>query len=148
MTLPRWTPFFAQTVNNFDHVMKQLFQDFRADVRARPVLSPDFPLLNLWEDDDHLYVEAELPGVAADQLVVHVNQGNLLTLEGERQPTAELKGDWLRQERGFGKFSRVVELPVAIDSEKVEARFEQGVLSLKLPKAAAAKPRRIPVQVQ
>jgi len=146
MSMTRWTPFFSQTLGDFDRAMKQLFQELRLTGAPPRVLSPSFPLLNLWEDDDNLYAEAELPGVAADKLVVQVTEGNQLTVEGERQPAAEFKGDWLRQERGFGKFSRVVELPVAVDADKVEARFDKGVLALKLPKAAAARPRRITVK--
>jgi HSP20 family protein len=146
--MTRWTPFFTQTLSDFDRAMKQLFQEFRLNGTPRPVLSPRFPLVNLWEDENHLYAEAELPGLAPENLVVQVTEGNLLTVEGDRQPAADLKGDWLRQERGFGKFSRVIELPVAVEADKVEARFDKGVLALKLPKAAAAKPRRITVKAE
>jgi len=145
MAITRWTPFFAQTLNDFDRAMKQLFQEFKPRSPEWAVLAPSFPPVNLWEDDDHLYAEVELPGLAADQLAVTVTQGDQLTIEGER-PSPSLKGTWRQQERGFGKFSRLVELPVAVDADKVEARFEQGVLTLKLGKAAAAKPRRIAIQ--
>jgi HSP20 family protein len=148
MTMTRWTPFFSQTLSDFDRAMKQLFQEFRLNGAPRRVLSPSFPPVNLWEDDDNLYVEAELPGVAPENLVVQVTEGNQLTLEGDRQQAAQLEGTWLRQERGFGKFSRLVELPVAVDADKVEARFDRGVLALKLPRAASAKPRRIAVQAE
>jgi HSP20 family protein len=148
MSTARWTPFFTQTLNDFDQAMRQLFREFRLNGAPRRVLSPRFPPVNLWEDDEHLYVEAELPGLNPDQLVVQVTEGNLLTLEGDRQVPADPKGTWLRQERGFGKFSRVVELPVAVEADKVEARFEKGVLALKLPKAAAARPRRIAVKAE
>jgi len=148
MTMTRWTPFFTQTLSDFDRAMKQLFQEFRLNGAARRVLSPSFPLVNLWEDDDNLYVEAELPGLAPENLVVQVTEGNQLTLEGHREPAEEVKGEWLRQERGFGKFSRLVELPVAVDADRVEARFDKGVLALKLPKAASAKPRRIDVKAE
>src|ERR1041384_3507997 len=107
MTMTRWTPFFTQTLSDFDRAMKQLFQEFRLNGAPRRVLSPSFPLVNLWEDDDHLYVEAELAGLAPERLVVQVTEANQLTLEGDRQPAAEVKGEWLRQERGFGKFSRL-----------------------------------------
>jgi len=145
MAMARWTPFFAQTLNDFEQVMKQLFQDVRPRPAAWAVLAPSFPPVNLWEDDENLYVEAELPGLPAEQLGVTVTQGNQLTIEGDR-PSPNLAGTWRQQERGFGKFSRLVELPVAVDADKVVAHFEQGVLALKLPKAAAAKPRRIAVQ--
>jgi len=148
MTMTRWTPFFTQTLSDFDRAMKQLFQEFRLNGAPRRELSPSFPLVNLWEDENHLYAEAELPGLAPENLVVQVTEGNLLTVEGERKQAEGLKGTWLRQERGFGKFSRVVELPVAVEADKVEARFDKGVLTLKLPKTAAAKPRRITVKAE
>jgi len=145
--MTRWTPFFTQTFGDFDRAMRQLIREFQPAGAPRG-LSPAFPPVNLWEDDDNLYAEAELPGVTADQLALHVNEGNLLTIEGERPAPADVKGQWLRQERGFGTFSRAVELPVAVDADKVEARFEKGVLALKLPKTQAAKPRRITVKAE
>jgi len=147
MAITRWTPFFAQTLNDFDRAMKQLFQEFQPRTPEWAVLAPSFPPVNLWEDAENLYVEAELPGLAADQLAVTVTRGNQLIIEGERA-SPNLKGTWRQQERGFGKFSRLVELPIAVDPDKVEAHFEQGVLALKLPKAAAAKPRRITVKAE
>jgi len=147
MAIHRWTPFFAQTLNDFDRALKQLFQDVRPRTADWAILAPSFPPVNLWEDSENLYVEVELPGIAAEQLAVTVTQGNQLTIEGERS-SPNLKGTWRQQERGFGKFSRVVELPSAVDADKVEAHFEQGVLALQLPRAAAAKPRRIAIQAQ
>jgi len=81
-----------------------------------------------------------------DQLEIYVREGNQLSIQGERQPCAPEKGVWHRQERGFGKFNRAIELPVAVDADKVEARFEHGVLHVKLPKSESAKPRRILVK--
>jgi HSP20 family protein len=137
-----------QEMGRFRDQMNQLFTGFSFDSRRWPGLAVSFPLLNVWEDNEHVYVEAELPGVAQDQIEVFVSEGNLLTLQGERQLLAEAKGVWHRRERGFGKFSRTVTLPCLVDADRVEAQFEQGVLHITLAKSAAAKPRRITVKAE
>jgi HSP20 family protein len=104
------------------------------------------PLLNLWEDDENLYAEADLPDVQADKLEVLVNEGNQLTIQGERKAPEIKNAVWHRQERPHGQFVRTITLPMLVDADKVEARFEQGVLKLTLPKSAAAKPRKINVK--
>ena len=104
-----------------------------------------FPALNVWEDDQHLYAEAELPGMTMDDLEVYV-VGNELTLKGERKPYTEDGVTYHRRERGVGSFSRVLRLPVEVEAEKVEAVLCNGVLTIKLPKAASARPRKIEVK--
>ncbi len=109
--------------------------------------SPAFPPLNVWEDKDSYFVESELPGLKLDDIRVSVAEGNQLTIAGERVANGpEAAGAWLRQECGFGEFVRVLTLPAAVDPDKVEARYEAGVLTLTLPKSDAAKPRRIAVR--
>ena len=111
-----------------------------------PTLANAYPAINVWEDDNIVYAEAELPGLTQDQLQIVVSEGNLLSIHGERKPCETAKGVWHRQERGFGKFNRVLQLPVPVEADKVQAKFERGVLLLTMPKSAAAKPRRITVQ--
>jgi len=105
-----------------------------------------FPALNLWEDDEHLYLEAELPGLTQDRIEITVAEGDQLTIAGERQTPAPQGCIWHRQECGYGRFSRTVTLPVVVDADKVEANFDSGVLSLTLPKSEMAKPKRIAVK--
>ena len=105
-----------------------------------------FPLVNVREEADAFHVEAEVPGVTQEQIEVLVRHGTELTLQGERQPAASATGTWHHQERGAGRFHRVLTLPVPVNADKVEARLEHGVLHLFLPKAEADKPHRIPVQ--
>lgn len=104
-----------------------------------------FPALNVWEDAEHLYAEAELPGFRLENLEIYVI-GNQLTIKGERRPPEHENGTWHRQERSYGKFSRMIELPAEVDGDKVEAEFKHGVLSITLPKSEAVKPRRIEVK--
>ena len=104
------------------------------------------PMLNVWEDDQALYVDADLPGIDPAKLDVTVTEGNQLSIQGERA-APDIKGAvWVRQERPTGKFVRVVTLPSLVDADKVEAKYEHGVLRLTLPKSEAAKPRKIQVQ--
>ncbi len=104
-----------------------------------------YPALNVWEDDDHVYAEAELPGFSLDDLEIYVT-GNQLTIKGERRPPEHDSGTWHRQERGYGKFSRMIELPGDINGDQVAAEFKNGVLNITLPKSEAVKPRRIEVK--
>src|SRR5437764_11535188 len=103
------------------------------------------PLVNVWEDDEALYAEADLPGVKMEKLEIFVTEGNQLTVQGERPEGDWNNAVWHRQERGFGQFTRTLALPALVDADKVEARYENGVLRLTLPKSEAAKPRRISV---
>jgi HSP20 family protein len=112
---------------------------------AAPTLGAG-PLVNVWEDDDAFHAEIDLPGLNLEKLEVFVTEGNQLTVQGERV-APEIEGAvWHRQERPFGQFSRTLALPALVDADTVEARYEQSVLRLTLPKSEAAKPRRITVQ--
>jgi HSP20 family protein len=107
-----------------------------------------YPRVNLREDQDNLYVEALLPGVEPEQVELNL-LGDTLTLAGERfsADDAENSKTWHRRERAAGKFLRTVELPVAIEPDKVRAEASHGLLRVTLPKAAAAKPKKISVKV-
>jgi HSP20 family protein len=105
-----------------------------------------YPLVNVREEADAFRVEAEVPGVEPDQIEVFVRHDTELTIEGERKQKNGENGTWWRQERGVGRFRRVLTLPVPVEADKVEARLEHGLLRLRLPKAESARPRRIPVQ--
>jgi HSP20 family protein len=146
MLSTRWQPFVWNQLERFQSEVNHLLDRVGLNQGNWPSLSFSFPPVNVWEDDDTLHVEAELPGMRLDQLEIYVQEGNQLTVQGERQVCAPEKGVWHRQERGFGKFSRAIALPTAVDADKVEARFEHGVLHVTLPKSESAKPRRITVK--
>jgi len=105
-----------------------------------------FPLMNVTEDRDNYYVRAELPGIKSDDLDISVT-GDTLSIAGERKIPEE-KGDvkYHRREREAGKFSRIVNLPSQIDTAKVDAKCVDGLLSIVLPKAEAAKQKQIVVK--
>ena len=127
--------------------MDRLFSDFfeTAPRSSSRVLWDDGnPALNLWEDDSSFYAEAELPGLKMDDLEILVVK-NELTVKGERKNGEPAGATYHRRERSTGPFTRVVRLPAEVDSEKVHAALRDGVLTITLPKAEAAKPRKIPV---
>ena len=104
-----------------------------------------FPAVNVWEDAECFCVEAEIPGVNMDDVEIN-GAGNELTIKGRREPLDAEDLTYHRQERGFGEFTRVVTFPADMDTDKVEATLKNGVLTITLPKAQAAKTRRIAVK--
>jgi HSP20 family protein len=130
-------------MNRLHDEMNRLFGRVGNGVRR---LQNVYPPLNLWEDESNLYVEAELPGFHLDDLEMYVTVENQLSVKGERRQPEVKDGTWHRQERGYGSFSRVIELPSAVESDRVTAEFKDGVLTVTLPKKEEAKPRRIEVR--
>jgi HSP20 family protein len=102
------------------------------------------PPINVWEEAEAFHVEAELPGVPQDKVNVTVTDGTDLLLEGEHPATSNAA--FLRRERGVGRFRRLLRFPLPVEADKVEARLENGVLHLTLPKADRVRPRRIEVK--
>ena len=119
------------------HEMDRLFD--RRPERA------EFPPLNVWANADGARVVAELPGLAPGDVDISVS-GGMLTLRGERKTDAGSLGVQSRAERPRGAFNRTIEMPFQIDSTKVEARCQNGLLEVKLPRAESDKPRKIAVR--
>jgi HSP20 family protein len=106
-----------------------------------------YPLLNMSEDRDHVYIQGLAPGIDPQTLDVSVHR-NTLTISGEKPGPAGVAAEaFHRNERAAGRFVRSLDLPAEVDSSKVQASYEQGLLSITLPKAEAAKPRQIQVAV-
>jgi HSP20 family protein len=148
MLSTRWQPFSDvwPEMHRLHDEMNRLFGRFGWDDGSRSNLAATFPALDVWEDENRLFVEAEVPGMDLNDLEIYVTGGNQLTIKGERkQPTLE-NGAWHRQERGCGSFSRVFTLPLDVDADNVEARLTNGVLTIELPKREEAKPRKIAVK--
>jgi HSP20 family protein len=102
--------------------------------------------VDLYETNSDLHVLAYLPGVDPDAVTVEVLDNRLTLKADRRRPTPE-DGQWLHVETGFGSFVRQIALGSAIDTARVSAEWQAGVLHLTLPKAEAAKPKRIPISV-
>jgi HSP20 family protein len=106
-----------------------------------------YPLLNLLEDQNHIYIEALTPGVDPKSLNLTVMQ-NRLTLSGEKSGVREIKPEaFHRNERASGKFVRTIDLPMEVDEGAIQAEYKNGLLVVTLPKAEKAKPKQINVKV-
>ena len=129
--------------------MDQLFNDVFDNRSSRAASGScgrhGAPALNVWEDDQNLYAEAEIPGQSMEDIELYV-VGNELTLKGGRRNVEQEGVTYHRHERGVGPFSRVLRLPVEIDADKVTASLRDGVLNITLPKSQAVLPRRIEVK--
>ena len=127
------------------HRMRQQLDQMFDDSPQQGLGAGVFPLINLTEDKDNYYVRAELPGVKGEELDIQVT-GKNLAISGERKIAAEGEGaKYHRREREAGTFSRMIGLPGDIDSNKVEAKLENGILSIVVSKAEIAKPKQISV---
>ena len=92
------------------------------------------PRVDISEDSSNLYLEFDLPGLNKDEIKLSINAERVLTVEGNKVNTNVDESTFLRNERAFGEFSRSFELPDNIDAEKIVAKFENGVLTLTIPK--------------
>jgi HSP20 family protein len=106
-----------------------------------------YPAVNVWEDGDSFFVEAEIPGVKMEDLEVQV-VGDELTIKGQRQASEDENTAFHRQERNVGEFARVVTLPADVNPDGIEAVLRDGVLTITLPKAEAVKARKINITNQ
>jgi len=103
-----------------------------------------YPRIDVREEAEQFTVTALIPGIDPKELEMTV-LGNTLTLSGERRNGSPQNVTWHRRERGIGKFLRTIDLPAEIEADQVKAEFRDGVLTVILPKAAAAKPKRIAI---
>jgi HSP20 family protein len=145
MAIERWDP-FREAVSLRD-AMNALFQESF----VRPVAGgagtgglATLPL-DVSENENEFVIKGSLPGVKPDDVQITI-LGDTVTIHGESKGEDEKKGDrWHLRERRFGSFQRSLSLGAPVDSDKAQAQFEHGVLTLKLPKSEAAKPRQIKI---
>jgi len=132
---------FPDTWRAFDHLSRA----------ASGILAPstsEFPPVNVWMDGDRAIITSELPGVAPKDVEISV-AGKSVTLRGSRVTEEECEGECQhRRERWSGKFTRSIDLPYAVNQDKVEAKFTKGILELTLPRAEADKPRKIAIKTE
>ena len=145
--LGEWTP--GNQLGRLRNQINRLFEfPFGADLTGPSSLEAWSPVVDVFENKDHVTVKAEVPGMRKEDIDVSV-EGNTLSICGERREQKEEgKGTSnYRSERFFGRFYRSVPLPSAIDSGKVAAKYQDGVLTVTLPKTEEAKRKKIDVQV-
>lgn len=116
----------------------------RAHTPTAPT-APAYPPARLWEEETAYGLEVIAPGFEPDKFEVAYDQGTL-TVSGERAPAAPEAGAILRTERWSGKFRRTAKLAGPVDADAIAAEYKDGVLRIHIPKAEAAKPKRIQVK--
>jgi len=141
-TLVRWDPFAVRGVHRH---MDRLFGDFFGPrVVAWEPAELGFAL-DVYETDDAVVVKGALPGVRPEEVDISVT-GDVLTIKGETKSEEETKdGNYHRRELRYGAFARSVALPTLVDHDKAEATFENGILTISLPKAEEVKPKSIKI---
>lgn len=137
-------PQFRELRDEVDRMFSNLAAHPTVAGATRLVTGREFPSVNLWEDNDNLYAECELPGVRSEDLDISV-VGNELTIKGRRADTAEPQATYHRRERGVGTFSRTLKVPSEIAADQVQANLREGVLLVTMPKAESSKPRKVQV---
>jgi len=137
----------ARSLFNFNDV-DSVFNDFFNRDLFQPTETQISPRLNVEENDNAWTITAELPGVDKNDVKVNY-QDNVLTISGEKKFEKEDKDkNYHRVERSYGKFSRSLNINSAILTDKIDASYKDGVLTISLPKAEEAKPKLIDVKVK
>jgi HSP20 family protein len=134
--------------NRRQDVDRLLERFFEPEWPVLPTFGDWAPSLDLSETKENVVVKMEVPGM--DPCDLHVSlQDNVLTVRGEKRQEKEDKDEhYHRVERNYGTFMRTVKLPVAVDGSRVAAAFKNGLLTVTLPKAAAAKTTTVPVNAE
>ena len=140
MRKPRWEAPLSRLGNQLGQMFEQ------PDFVIGDLLSGGWmPAVDVLEAGDKLTVKAELPGFKREDLDVSVQENNLI-ISGERKAAEEQnEGEFYRSERFYGKFHRSITLPFAVDTEKIEAHYRDGVLTVMLPKNEQAKAKKVQV---
>jgi HSP20 family protein len=145
MAVERWEP-FREAVSLRD-AMNALFQEsfIRPSGMMAQAGTPASLPLDISENENEFVVKASLPGVRPEDVQITIH-GDTLLIQGETKVDEEKKGErWHLRERRHGSFQRAISLATPVNSDKAQAHFEHGVLSLTLPKSEEAKPRQIKI---
>lgn len=142
------SPSLWEEMDKLQREMNRMFDSSNMNrFMNQPLNSHDFPAMNVWtKADTGQVITAEIPGMNVDDLDIKV-AGETLTISGSRPAPEESDGiKYHRQERGYGSFTRTIQLPFPINVDQVEANYEKGVLKIWLPRAESDKPRKITVK--
>jgi len=149
MTIVRWQPFrdLLATEREFDRIFCEAFSPLFGEREGELSTRAWAPAVDIFETENNIVLKAEVPGVDPKDVEVRV-EDNTLYLKGERKFEKETKEEnYHRIERSYGSFARSFALPNSIDAEKVAAEYQDGLLTLTLPKREEAKPKTIKINV-
>lgn len=148
--ITRWDPFneFTSLQDRFNQLLNQPLFRGLAPTGEQSLTAPNFfPAVNVYEDEHTINIEADLPGIQEKDIDLSL-ENNVLTISGERKlENEEKKENFHRIERSYGRFTRSFTLPNTVDTENVNASFENGVLKVTLNKKEEAKPKQIKIGV-
>jgi HSP20 family protein len=144
--LTRWEP--VREMMTLREAMDRLFDDaFTRPLSIRDGWS-SMPAIDMYQTDDEIVVKAVLPGMKADEVQINIT-GDRLTLKGEMKRDEEKKDKaWQIREHRYGQFERSVPLPTQVTADRAKAEFENGILTITLPKAEEVKPKTITVSAK
>jgi HSP20 family protein len=146
--LIRWEPF--RELISLREAMDRLFEESFVRPRAGWLApwGPETLAVDMYETDQEVVIKTSVPGVKPEDIDITV-VGDTLTIKGETKAEEKIeRANYIRQERRYGAFSRSLTLPTSIVAEKAKAEFENGVLTLTLPKAEEVKPKTIKVKAK
>ncbi|HEY8535399.1 MAG TPA: Hsp20/alpha crystallin family protein [Vicinamibacterales bacterium] len=147
MNVVRFDPFREMVAlqDRVNRVFNELSRRFDDDIRTR---GSWVPAVDIYENDDHeLVLKAELPDLSREDIHLTVDN-DTLTISGEKKQDSSVKQEqYHRIERTFGAFSRSFTLPPTVDTNRIQAEYRNGVLTVRLPLREEARPRQIQVQV-
>ena len=146
-SLIKWQP--VSDMMSLRDAMDRLFEDSFVTRRGFPALwNGDTLALDVYETEESLVIKTSLPGVKPEEVDITVTE-DVLTIKGEARSEEKVESaNYLRQERRYGNFQRSLQLPGSLQTDRAEATFENGVLTLTIPKAEEAKPRTIQVKTK
>ena len=159
MSIIRWNPLrevaawhpvndLATEIMNMQQEIDRTFNGFMGGLVDEGPTSKLLPAVDVVEHENEYVVQVELPGVNKEEVKITV-QNDILTIRGEKHQEKESKSkNYHRVERSFGSFHRSFTLPSSVQSDKIEATYQNGILTIHLPKVAEAKPKEIEVQVK
>jgi HSP20 family protein len=144
-TLTRWEPFRGATT--LQDQVNRLFNDVFERQAGESSLTAWAPAVDIYETEHELVVKADLPDIDPKDLDIRV-ENNILTIRGERKFEKKVNEDnYLRVERAYGSFARSFTLANTVNSDAIKAQYQNGVLTLTIPKREEAKPKQIKVNV-
>lgn len=145
MRIRRFNPFWEM-----ENMLRNLSNLIDSTIEKDTEIQTDFtPRVDIWQDDVNYYFEFELPGVNKEDIKLSVNDDNVLVISGEKKidPNIENK-TCCRSERTYGHFHRAFQLPDDVNTSKIKAKFENGVLTISVAKAEVKQPKEKVVEVE
>lgn len=146
--LAKWEP--VSDLVSLQDEMNRLFLDFFGRTPGRRLVGDSLwaPVMDIEETKDDIIVKAEIPGMTKEDVKIQVT-GDILTISGERKREEETRDKtYHRIERSYGQFQRMITLPSEVQSAKAKASYENGVLTIKLPKSEEVKPKEISIDIK